>query len=66
MMSERSLFTLYAELIARLRGERCESCDHPAQHVDPDGHLFCFDCATADPLDAPEGVIYYPGTDGER
>lgn len=53
-----TLYEQYASLCAALRDRECESCGGPAQHVDPDGGTFCFECAR---FDRKQDAVMYPG-----
>lgn len=55
----KSLYEQYADLCAALAERECESCGGPAQHVDPDGSTWCFECV--EPYGAGKGAALYPG-----
>lgn len=58
------LYEQYASLCAALRERECESCGGPAQHVDPDGGTFCFECARYG-SNEPDAAMY-PGVMDEE
>ncbi len=58
-MKPTELYTLYAKACAALSTRECESWGGPAQHVDPDGSTWCFECIESD-TETAAGVVY-PG-----